>query len=135
MTDKTKRRERLKQLGSVAIDLETPSVPIIDIGPLTTPAKRACGSTVYRICDEKWAEYCDKRDAILKIHAECLAKGERTPKLVFIFSAQTKFIWRTWKPPGHTYPKNRIKWLDSAISYCDKVLEHPHGTSYETKTV
>ncbi len=122
----------------IAIDLETqsdkPNVPIIDIGPATLPKPKR-GSKVYRIADEKWAEYCDKRDTILQLHAECQAKGIRSPKLVFIFSAQPRFIWRTWRAPGHTYPKNRIKWLDSAISYCDNVLANPNGSAYDTKTV
>lgn len=75
-----------------------------------------------------WALYCDNRDAIAAIHADCLNNNARSPRLVFLFCA-TKCQWRTYKPPVFVWPSRRIKFLKAAVDFTQYVLDNPGGKS------
>lgn len=108
--------------------------PIIDIaatrlpGGTPTPTGKRIPAW-QRDCENLWVSYSAKRDKIVHWHQRCLASGERSPKLVFVFSTNPREPWRKYKPPGHHWPANRLKWLKSAIKRVDFILANPEGTT------
>lgn len=80
-----------------------------------------------RTCEALWDSYCEKRDFLVGLHQDCLANGSRTPRLVFIFAAQTKNRWRTFREPKHHYPKNRLNHLRGLIAHVEYIIANPGG--------
>jgi hypothetical protein len=81
-----------------------------------------------------WASYCDLRDEIMAIHADCLANKARSPRMVFIFAA-TKCPWRSYRPPVYTWPARRIKWLKQAVEFAQYVVDNPGGKTAQDSRV
>jgi hypothetical protein len=80
-----------------------------------------------RECEALWDAYCEKRDFIIRLHQDCLSNSARTPRLAFIFAAQTKNRWRTFREPNHHYPKNRLNHLRGLVAHVEYVIANPGG--------
>lgn len=103
---------------------------MIDLSKVVVPVDVVVRKRVpkwQRQCEALWEDYCTKRDFIIEMHKDCLAASARSPRLVFIFAAQPKYRMRTYRAPGHLYPKNRIKQLQALIAHCDYIIANPGG--------
>lgn len=73
-----------------------------------------------------WATYCDLRDALIAQHHDCLKRGVRTPRNVWLFVVGRDPL-RRFTMPAYRYPKRLTAWLRQAVRRCEKAKQFPES--------